>query len=110
MKLDPLVKEIELESDPHRLVKHLTRLKGINALLNELNIELHRAIRQEDTSFVSRTMIESTRYAPQKVVVLRAVTVNPLTTPEILHEIIEEHDRLGSKIYKSDFAGRLEKM
>lgn len=110
MKLDPLVKEIELESDPHRLVKHLTRLKGINALLNELNIELHRAIRQEDNSFVSRTMIESTRYAPQRVVVLRAVTVNPLTTPEILHEIIEEHDRLGSKIYRAEFAGRLDKM
>jgi glutamate decarboxylase len=86
------------------------KVKSINYILNDLNIELHRAIRQEDNSFVSRTMLESTRYSPQKIVVLRAITVNPLTTPEILEEIVEEHDRLGTNIYNSEFRARLEKI
>ncbi len=85
----------------------VARVKKINHLLNRMNIELHRAIRQEDNSFVSRTMLESTRYAPQKIVVLRAVIINPLTTPEILKEIIDEHNRLGMKIYESEFAGKI---
>ena len=55
-------------------------------------------------------MIESTRYAPQKLVVLRAITINPLTTPEILEEIIEEHDRLGTRLYRTDFAQALDRM
>lgn len=108
-KLDSLMLAIDEEESP-LLVGLLKRVKRINDILNELNIELHRAIRQEDNSFISRTMLESTRYYPQKVVVLRAVTINPLTTPEILKEIVEEQDRLGMKIFKSDFAGRLEKI
>lgn len=71
---------------------------------------MHRAIRQEDNSFVSRTMIESTRYNPQKIVVLRAITINPLTTPEVLEEIVEEQNRLGTRIYRNEFADRLEKL
>ncbi len=83
------------------------RMKKINHILNQMNVELHRAIRQEDNSFVSRTMLEATRYAPQKIVVLRAVTVNPITTPDILREIIEEHNRLGMMIYENEFAGKI---
>ena len=48
-------------------------------------------------------MVESTRYNPQKIVVLRAVTINPLTTPEILNEIVDEQSALA-KIFKSEFA------
>ncbi|MCX7679565.1 MAG: pyridoxal-dependent decarboxylase [Spirochaetes bacterium] len=84
------------------------KIKKINHMLNQLNVELHKAIRQEDNSFVSRTMLESTRYAPQKIVVLRAVTVNPLTTPEILKEIIDEHNALGLKLYEKEFKNRIE--
>ncbi len=83
------------------------RMKKINHVLNQMNVELHRAIRQEDNSFVSRTMLESTMYAPQKIVVLRAVTINPLTTPEILREIIEEHNRLGMKLFQDVFINKI---
>lgn len=100
---------IEREEDPSKETTH-KRIHKINTTLNKLNIELHRAIRQEDNSFISRTMLESTRYAPQRIVVLRAITVNPLTTPDVLKEIVEEHDRLGTKIYKSEFKGTLEKI
>jgi glutamate decarboxylase len=109
-KIGSLMDEMEREEDTVRLIGLMKRIKRINEALNGLNIELHRAIRQEDNSFVSRTMIESTRYAPQRVVVLRAVTINPLTTPEILGEIVEEQNTLGTKIYSSQFAGRLERL
>jgi len=82
----------------------------INSLLNDLNIELHKAIRDEDNSFVSRTMIDNPLYYYQDTVILRAITINPLTTPEILKEILEEQHQLGLKIYKSEFQNRLEKI
>ena len=108
-KLQKLQEEFE-DAEPKNTIRILNRIKKTNEILNDLNIELHRAIRQEDNSFVSRTMLESTRYSPQKIVVLRAITVNPLTTPEILQEILEEQDRLGRRIYKSEFKNRLEKV
>lgn len=107
--LDELQHEIE-GGDISRVDWALARMKKINHVLNQMNVELHRAIRQEDNSFVSRTMLESTRYAPQKIVVLRAVVINPLTTPEILAEIIDEHNRLGMKIYQDDFAKKIESL
>lgn len=81
----------------------MSRLHQINRLLNSMNVELHRAIRDADNSFVSRTVLESTRYSPQKISVLRAITVNPLTNAGILREIIEEHNRLGSRLYADTY-------
>lgn len=94
------------EQETNKLKKRLTK---INDVLNEMTIELHRAIRQEDNSFVSRTMLESTRYRDQRIVVLRAITINPLTTPAILQEIIDEQNKLGLTIY-NDFKNRLSRL
>jgi len=71
----------------------------INSILNEINKDLHRALRQEDNSFVSRTVLESTPYRGQEILCLRAVTINPLTDPNILTEILAEQTRLASQIY-----------
>lgn len=109
-KLNLLLAQVESAKVTQEVVRLLKRIHAINETLNELNIELHRAIRQEDNSFVSRTTLESTKYSPQKIVVLRSVTINPLTTTEILQEIVHEHNRLGEKIYRADFAHRLEKL
>jgi putative pyridoxal-dependent aspartate 1-decarboxylase len=99
-KLNLLMDQIEQGSE-----KTGTRqkIRKINHMLNTLNVELHRYLREEDNSFVSRTRLESTRYYPQKVVVLRSVTINPLTTDNILKEIIDEQNTLGMRIYKSHF-------
>ncbi len=83
--------------------KEIKELVRINENLNELNIELHKAIREEDESFVSRTMYDSPKYCSQNLVVLRTITINPLTTPEILDEIIQHQNRLGNAIYESSF-------
>jgi glutamate decarboxylase len=85
-------------------------VRRINLILNDLNIELHKALREEDNSFVSRTMMDSPRYYYQNVVVLRSITINPLTTTEILKEIIEQQERLGVIIYKKDFTRCLEQL
>jgi len=89
---------------------YLKKIEDINIALNELNIELHKAIREEDESFVSRTMIDSPQYFYQHCVVLRAITINPLTTIEILNEIIEQQNNLGLKIFKNSFAGKFKKL
>ncbi len=88
--------------------KSLTDIAAINELLNELNIELHKALREEDASFVSRTMLEIPYYFRQNIVILRAITVNPLTTKAILSEILNQQNRLGLAIYESEFSRRFE--
>ena len=114
-KLDSLMlkvrglKESNGEND-YNFREDLNRIRNINNTLNDLNIELHKELREEDNSFVSRTRIDSPKYFYQDIVILRAVTINPLTTPEILREIIDEQNRLGSKIYKAEFSHRLDKL
>ncbi len=108
-RLDALLLTIR-DKDPDKVKREIKQIYQINKVLNDLNIELHKGLREEDESFVSRTMLDVPRYLYQNVVILRAVTVNPLTTPEILKEIIEQQDRLGVKIYKTEFHSRFEKL
>jgi glutamate decarboxylase len=85
------------------------RIRKVNQLVNALNIKLHKVLRQDDTTFVSRTMIESTRYRPQNIVVLRAVLINSLTDKPVLEEIVNTQTRLGLKLWK-DFAPAFAKL
>lgn len=100
------------EIDEQRLkkIKYLSRVEKFNHALNDLNIELHKAIRDEDESFVSRTTFDMPFYYYQDCVVLRAITINPLTTPEILKEIIDRQNQLGMKIFNRYFLSRFEKL
>ena len=88
--------------------KNSKRITTINKLLNDLNIELHKTIRDHDMSFVSRTRIESTKYAPRKIVVLRAITINPNTERDMLKQILNEHRRMGIKLWRHMKKGCLE--
>jgi glutamate decarboxylase len=75
-------------------------IRKVNHVMNALNIKLHKALRLDDNTFVSRTTLESTPYRPQNIVVLRAVPINPLTTPSILGEIVETQNRIGLGLWK----------
>ena len=86
----------ELMTDPR---KNSDQITLINNVINTVNIELHKTIREHDMSFVSRTRLESTRYAPRKVVVLRAITINPNTERYMLKQILNEHRSMGVKIW-----------
>ena len=75
------------------------KIRKVNRLINGLNVKLHRELRRDDTTFVSRTTLESTRYRPQNIVVLRAVLINPLTDEKVLDEIVETQNRIGHQIW-----------
>jgi glutamate decarboxylase len=75
------------------------KIRKVNQLVNALNIKLHKALRRDDTTFVSRTTLESTRYRPQIIVVLRAVLINPLTDGRVLDEIFVTQNRIGLQIW-----------
>jgi len=77
-----------------------SKIRTVNRLANGLNIKLHKALRKDDSTFVSRTTLEATRYRPQHIVVLRAVLVNPLTDKSILEEIIDTQNRIGLQIWQ----------
>ncbi|PKN18903.1 MAG: glutamate decarboxylase [Deltaproteobacteria bacterium HGW-Deltaproteobacteria-6] len=102
----------ELRSELDKLMKHpqknSARITAINALINNLNIELHKTIRDHDMSFVSRTQIESTQYAPRKTVVLRAITINPNTERGMLRKILGEHRSMGVKLWRDMKKGCLD--
>ncbi len=97
---------LEWKKDKARL-KDREKIKGIerkerkiNNLINGLNIKLHKALRRDDSTFVSRTTMESTIYRPQNIVVLRAVLINPLTSRQILEEIVATQNRIGLQIWQ----------
>jgi glutamate decarboxylase len=72
----------------------------INEKLNALNRTVQRLQREAGKSFVSRTTLSSTNWPGQDMVVLRAVIMNPMTTIEILREILDEQE----KIYENRLA------
>lgn len=60
--------------------------------LNHINIQLQRLQREAGNSFVSRTTLR--RSGRPDTVVLRAVIMNPRTTPDILRTILDEQEAL----------------
>jgi glutamate decarboxylase len=75
------------------------KIGKVNHIINALNIKLHKALRLDDTTFVSRTTLESTRYRPQHITVLRSCLINPLTDRSILEEIVKTQNRLGMELW-----------
>lgn len=72
---------------------------GINDKLNDINLRIQRLQREAGNSFVSRTTLNIKGFPGQNIVVLRAVIMNPMTTIDILCEILDEQE----KIYKNKF-------
>ena len=70
-----------------------------NDFLSDVNIEIQKHQRLEGQSFVSRTTLESV-YPDSKVAVLRAVLMNPFTTPAILADILADQVRIGVDVLR----------
>jgi glutamate decarboxylase len=66
----------------------------INQALNELTRVMQKTQRRHGKSFVSRTLLRPTQYHRQAVVVFRVVLSNPLTTLEILQNMLVEQRAL----------------
>ncbi|VFQ45704.1 pyridoxal-dependent decarboxylase [Desulfoluna butyratoxydans] len=74
------------------------RILEINEHFNEVNRALQQEQREAGNSFVSRTVLEHETvfpgYPEGKVVVLRCVLMNPLTTMEVLRDILDEQEAI----------------
>ncbi|WP_300668525.1 aminotransferase class V-fold PLP-dependent enzyme [Desulfoluna sp.] len=74
------------------------RILEINDYFNEVNRSLQQEQREAGNSFVSRTVLEQETVFPGspegRVVVLRSVLMNPLTTIEVLRDILDEQEDL----------------
>jgi len=62
----------------------------INILLDKLTKYIQKTQREGGKSFVSRTKIEVQKYQGRKTLVFRVVLANPLTSKDILKDILEE--------------------
>lgn len=83
--------------------------QSINLLLNDLNVELQKKQRSAGNSFVSRTTLTPVKYHRQDINVLRTVLANPLTTTEILRDILEEQRMIGHQLTTGLFFDRMQK-
>jgi putative pyridoxal-dependent aspartate 1-decarboxylase len=90
--------KIKTRPDRNEIRELTTKMKRTNRILNDLNVQLQKSIRQEDTTFVSRTTLESTRYRPQRIAVLRAVLINPLINEDILKRIVSTQNRIALRL------------
>ncbi|MEW6997550.1 pyridoxal-dependent aspartate 1-decarboxylase PanP [Colwelliaceae bacterium BS250] len=68
----------------------------INQLLDELTKYMQKYQREAGKSFVSRTRIEVARYFGRKIIVFRVVLANPLTTNEILQQVLIEQKQIAA--------------
>jgi glutamate decarboxylase len=61
-----------------------------NELLNRLMVDLQKNQRERGKNFVSRTTLTPIVCQRAQTVVFRVVLANPLTTDEILREVLDE--------------------
>ena len=76
---------------------HGEQNKTLNGLLDRLTKSIQKSQRENGRSFVSRTRIEVEKYQNHKTLVFRVVLANPLTSEEILTDILQEQVQLAAK-------------
>jgi glutamate decarboxylase len=69
--------------------------KEVNDHLNLITKRIQKTQRGLGRSFVSRTQLNPAKYNRDPVVVFRAVLANPLTTAEILRDMLEEQREIA---------------
>ena len=69
----------------------------LNELLGKLTQFIQKRQRENGQSFVSRTRIKVARYNNENVIVFRVVLANPLTSKEILQDVLAEQCLLAQE-------------
>ncbi|MCH1928956.1 putative pyridoxal-dependent aspartate 1-decarboxylase [Shewanella sp. A25] len=72
------------------------KLAQFNELLDGLTQFIQKHQREQGKSFVSRTRIKPARYGRQATVVFRVVLANPLTSHEILNQVLVEQCEIAT--------------
>ncbi|WP_300465020.1 pyridoxal-dependent aspartate 1-decarboxylase PanP [Desulfobacula sp.] len=66
----------------------------LDAILDDINIKIQRLQREAGKSFVSRTRLKYSPTDDHNIVVLRSVIMNPMTSVEILEDILDEQETI----------------
>ncbi|REL28376.1 putative pyridoxal-dependent aspartate 1-decarboxylase [Thalassotalea euphylliae] len=74
--------------------------QALNKGIDKLTKHIQKTQREAGKSFVSRTRIEVQKYGGKKVLVFRVVLANPLTTEEILQEVLTEQVEIAQSSIK----------
>lgn len=93
---EPVLNILTYRLFPHELKDRIVAAdteerKRINFRLNRINIKLQRLQREAGKSFVSRTTLT---VGGEDMIVLRSVLMSPMTTIEILNEILDEQESI----------------
>jgi putative pyridoxal-dependent aspartate 1-decarboxylase len=78
-----------------------TQRQNLDADLDNINKQIQRIQRENGKSFVSRTRLKTSLDDDHDVVVLRTVIMNPMTTIEILDEILDEQEAIAQDLLDS---------
>jgi putative pyridoxal-dependent aspartate 1-decarboxylase len=76
--------------------------RAANETLSSLNESIQKEQRAGGKTFVSRTRLESAAHAGQLLTVFRVVLANPLTTNNILADILEEQRAHGERLWRDE--------
>ena len=79
-----------------------TQRAGVNDVLNALTESIQKRQRARGKTFVSRTRFESARHDGHVLTVLRVVLANPLTTRQILADILDEQRSYGQALFDEE--------
>ncbi|MFH0996894.1 MAG: putative pyridoxal-dependent aspartate 1-decarboxylase [Pseudomonadota bacterium] len=71
---------------------------GINDQLNAITRKVQQLQREAGKSFVSRTTLRVHQYPGRDTVVFRCVIMNPMTTLDVLREILDEQEEIYRQI------------
>jgi glutamate decarboxylase len=71
---------------------------GINAQINAITRKIQQLQREAGKSFVSRTTLRVHQYPGQDIVVFRCVIMNPMTTLDVLRDILDEQEAIYRRI------------
>ncbi len=75
--------------------------QDLDLILDNINKQIQRIQRENGKSFVSRTRLKASLDDDHDVVVLRTVIMNPMTTIEILDEILDEQEAIAQDLLDS---------
>lgn len=73
------------------------KMDKINSVLDRLTKFIQKTQREKGLAFVSRTRLEPKKYHSRACVVFRVVLANPLTTLDILQDILKEQKEIAEQ-------------
>lgn len=73
--------------------------QSMNELFSRLTKSIQKTQRNRGKAFVSRTRLNPSIYHYQPCIVFRVVLANPLTTEDILHEVLKEQKAIAQEAF-----------